>query len=497
MIARLAFIVVASVTFWALPQIASASCSGSACDSFPVEGKRYDTSEKRGKAPPAVRNDKKGKIQLKGCEMEVGKCTGRSESLRIPGASLEPAEWNELDGWSNDDHAEAFATFQSSCRPIVRTQPFDHIRPIRVALQVICARAISAGTLDANAARQFFEANFQPVRIRKLGDKAGFLTGYYEPVVDGSRFPTREFTTPVYRRPPDLVAAGPTQSGGPFPNRGRAFRKTSSGELVPYYDRGEIEDGALDGQHLEICWLRSRTDALVIQIEGSARVRLEDGTMLRISYDAHNGYPFVPISRALIDRKIILREEISTQRIREWMEANPDEAKEVRRQNRSVIFFRVVGLTDDEKARGAQGIPLLAGRSIAVDSAVHAFGTPFFIEADMPFGGAPYRRTVIAQDTGSAIVGPARADIYFGAGEEAGQMAGQVRQAARFTMLLPGQLGLATAQSGAPLPLPRPTAVTRPQTLRPPTIVKPRSNSAPNLMSAAVKPRRVLLRSDR
>ncbi len=207
---------------------------------------------------------------------------------------------------------------------------------------------------------------------------------------------------------------------------------------MPYYDRGEIEDGALDGQHLEICWLRSATEALFIQIEGSARVRLEDGTMLRINYDAHNGYPFAPIGRVLIDRKIIPREEMSMPRIREWMQDHPDEAKDVRRQNRSVVFFRIVGLTEEGEAIGAQGIPLSAGRSIAVDRALHVYGTPFFIEAELPTGNGrgstPFRRTMIAQDTGSAIVGPARADLYFGAGDEAGQAAGRVRQAGRFAM---------------------------------------------------------------
>jgi membrane-bound lytic murein transglycosylase A len=127
---------------------------------------------------------------------------------------------------------------------------------------------------------------------------------------------------------------------GPFPNTGRAFRRTSSGALVPYYDRGEIEDGALDEQHLEISWMRSTAEALFIQIEGSARIRLEDGTMLRANYDAHNGYPFVPIGRALIDRRLIPREEMSMQRIREWLRDHPDESKDVRRQNRSVVFFR-------------------------------------------------------------------------------------------------------------------------------------------------------------
>jgi membrane-bound lytic murein transglycosylase A len=384
------------------------------------------------------------------------------EPLRIPDAALEPTGWSELDGWSGDDHASAFATFQASCRPIVRSNASNDGKPVLAALQTVCARAVKTGHLERKAARQFFEDNFLPIRIRKLGDAAGFLTGYYEPIVDGSRFPTREFTVPLYRRPPDLLAAGATQAGGPFPNSGRAFRRASSSELVPYYDRGEIEDGALDGQHLEICWLRSATDALFIQIQGSARVKLEDGTMLRLNYAAHNGYSYMPVGRVLIDRNIIPREEMSMHRIREWMQANPEDAKDVRRQNRSVVFFRIVGLNDDGEPLGAQGIRLSAGRSIAVDKALHVYGTPFFIEADLPIAGAnastPFRRTMIAQDTGSAIVGPARADLYFGAGDEAGQIAGRVRQPGQFALLLPRDLDPVAAGTHMPLPRVRPAS---------------------------------------
>jgi membrane-bound lytic murein transglycosylase A len=176
-------------------------------------------------------------------------------------------------------------------------------QPVRTALEQVCIRATRAGGLESEAARQFFETNFVPVRIRRLGDSAGFVTGYYDPIVDGSRFPTREFTVPLYRRPRDLLAPGVAE-GGPFPNTGRAFRRSPTGKLVPYYDRGEIEDGALDGRHLEICWLRTAADALSIEMEGSGRVRLEDGSMLRISYDAHNGYSFVPAGRVLIERHL-------------------------------------------------------------------------------------------------------------------------------------------------------------------------------------------------
>ena len=209
-----------------------------------------------------------------------------------------------------------------------------------------------------------------------------------------------------------------------MPNKGEVFRKIGRRKLVPYYDRAEIEDGAIAGRGLEICWLKSQTDLLFTQIQGSARVHLEDGTTIRINYDSHNGYPYTPVGRILIDRGIIPREQMSMERIREWMDQNPDGAKELRRQNRSYVFFREVQLSDKDEAVGAQGVPLTPGRSIAVDKSLHVYGTPFFIAGELPIESeqskTPFHRLMIAQDTGSAIVGPARADIYFGAGAERG-----------------------------------------------------------------------------
>ncbi|MFL4978115.1 MAG: murein transglycosylase A [Xanthobacteraceae bacterium] len=396
--------------------------------------------------------------------------TLRPEPLTLRDSQLEPIDWNALDGWAADDHAAAFATFVTSCRPLLRTiPPASDTRPMYFALKQVCSRAVAAGRLAEAQARLFFERNFRPLRIAKLGEGAGFLTGYYEPIVDGSRFPTRIFKVPIYRRPPDLVP--PANGAGPgFPNKGQSLRRTSSGELVPYYDRGEILDGALDGQHLEICWIKDPTDALVIQIQGSARVRLEDGTMLRINYDGHNGYPYVPVGRILIERNIIPREEMSLERIREWMRANPQDAEEVRRQNRSFVFFRIVGLSDDREAVGAQGVPLTPGRSIAVDNALHVYGTPFFIRAGRSLTGekqtTSFDRLMIAQDTGSAIVGPARADIYWGAGDEAGRIAGRIRDPGTFAMLVPREIDPVVAGAQMPLPpkRPPPAAATRKRT---------------------------------
>jgi len=230
---------------------------------------------------------------------------------------------------------------------------------------------------------------------------------------------------------------------------------------VPYYDRAEIEDGAIDGRGLEICWLKEQTDLLFSQIQGSARVLLPDGSTVRINYDAHNGYPYTPVGRILIERNIIPRDQMSMQKIREWMEQNPEGANELRRQNKSYVFFREVQLSDKDEAVGAQGVPLTPGRSIAVDKALHVYGTPFFIEGELPIESdrskTPFRRLMIGQDTGSAIVGPARADLYFGAGADAGKVSGRIRHNARFVMLVPKSLDPAARGRKMPVPDERPS----------------------------------------
>ena len=421
-----------------------------------------------------------------------GPSTPQPEPLRFSDAAIEPIEWTAVKGWSADDHAAALVTFLASCRALLRTSVREvNKRPMYAALTKVCRQALAMGRLTQDQARLFFERNFRPLRITKLGDTAGLLTGYYEPVVDGSRVPTGIFKVPIYRRPPDLVP--PPHAAGPgFPNRGQSMRQTDSGTLAPYYDRGEILDGALDGKHLEICWIKNQSDALIIQIQGSARVRLEDGAILRINYAGHNGYPFVPLSRILIERNIIPREEMSPERIREWVRSNPQDAQELLRQNRSFMFFRIVGLSDDRRpaglhevarereAIGAQGIPLTPARSIAVDSTLHVYGTPLFIDADLPLTdekwGIRFNHLMIAQDTGSAIVGPARADIFWGAGDRAGQIASHVHHPGNFAMLVPRDIDPVAA--GARMPLP-------PQKPPPPAEAKAKTQSA---KSPAVRP---------
>jgi membrane-bound lytic murein transglycosylase A len=383
--------------------------------------------------------------------------------LQVDGGQYAPVAWSEIAGWADDDHLAAYQAFRVSCRPInAQKKPPAEVKAIGTSLRDPCQIAKGLELSDEPKAKAFFEEHFLPIRISKLGEGEGFVTGYYEPIVDGSRTENEVYKVPVYRRPSNLFVRGTTQASAGLPNKGQVFRKIGRRKLVPYYERAEIEDGAIAGRGLEICFLKEQTDLLFSQIQGSARVSLDDGSTVRINYDAHNGFPYTAVGRILIERNIIPRDQMSMQKIREWMEANPNEADELRRQNKSYVFFREVQLSDKDEAVGAQGVPLTPGRSIAVDKSLHVYGTPFFIEGELPIETAqsktPFRRLMIAQDTGSAIVGPARADLYFGAGLDAGKVAGRLRHNARFVMLVPKSLDPVTRGRKLPVPDDRPSA---------------------------------------
>jgi membrane-bound lytic murein transglycosylase A len=236
--------------------------------------------------------------------------------------------------------------------------------------------------------------------------------------------------------------------------------------------------------------LHDQVDVLFAQIQGSARIRLEDGTILRVNYDSHNGWPYTPVGRILIDDKLMTKDQVSMQSIRTWMEANPDLAKEVRRENKSYVFFRITGLATEDEAVGGEGVELMPGRSIAIDRSLHAYGTPFFIQADLPIANqkadTKFDRLVIAQDTGSAIVGPARADIYFGAGDEAARIAGRIKHAGEFVMLIPRELDPVAAGRDMPLPPERPSGFgVGLTTMVDPTAVDPPAEATPSAANSA------------
>lgn len=369
-------------------------------------------------------------------------------SLDFPEAQYDFVSFDQLDGWSADRQAQVFAGFRKSCEVLMKRKDVPDVRPMEKALREVCPRALKLpDNTDDAAAKKFFEENFRPVRVSKLGETNGLLTGYYEPEVEGSLTLTQGFTVPLYRRPPELVSKarlGKRFLRAGFPSTGGAGHRIN-GKFVDYHDRAAIEDGALANRGLEIVWLRDAADAFFIQIQGSARIRLPDGKLVRVNYSAHNGHRFTPIGRNLIETGIVPRDEISMETIRMFIAEMPDEGRELMRQNKAFTFFRVIdNLPPDSEAVGAQGLSLVKDRSIAVDNKLHVYGSLFWIEAKLQLQntkeGQVFNRLMVAQDTGSAIVGIARADIYFGGGAEAGAIAGRIRNPGAFFMLVPNEI---------------------------------------------------------
>jgi membrane-bound lytic murein transglycosylase A len=261
-----------------------------ACSLAPVDAlaARHARSQKPSR-PPAVRH-------LPYPELE--------SPFQINGGQYAPVAWSEIAGWREDDHLAAYKAFRVSCRPISaqRTPPADP-KALGTSLRDPCPVARGLELSDGLKAKAFFEEHFLPLRISRLGEGEGFVTGYYEPIVDGSRTENEVYKVPVYRRPSNLFVRGTTQSSAGLPNKGQVFRKIGRRKLVPYYDRGEIEDGVIAGRGLEICYLKEQTDLLFSQIQGSARVSLDGGSTVRINYDAHNGYPYTAVGRILIEQE--------------------------------------------------------------------------------------------------------------------------------------------------------------------------------------------------
>ena len=305
--------------------------------------------------------------------------------FEIPGAQYLPLAWADVKGWSDDDHLAAYKTFRASCRSInAQTGAQPNPKALGGSLSEPCRAANRSTSPTTPRQRLSSRSNFSPLRISRLGEPDGFVTGYYEPVLDGSRTQTDVYNVPVYRRPSNLFVRGFNQASRQPAEQGLGLPQDRPPQaralLRPRRDRGRQDRRPWARDR----WLKDPTDLLFAQIQGSARIKFDDGATLRLNYDSYNGYPYTAVGRVLIERGIIPREEMSMQKIREWMAQNPDGAKELRRQNRSYIFFREVNLSDKDEAVGAQGIPLTAGRSIAVDKSLHVYGTPFFIEGELP-----------------------------------------------------------------------------------------------------------------
>ena len=337
-------------------------------------------------------------------------------------APLEPVPWASLPGWNAAEAAALLAGVARHAAPSIRSRP--HEAPW---LEAFAARLASGPPGDPEA---FVRAHFQPLRIAA----AGFLTAYYEPVIPASRTRTAHYRTPLYRRPDDLVRTAPRAD---LPGDGTFARRLADGTLAPYPDRVAIEAGALAGRGLELAYVADPVDAFFAQVQGSARLAFPDGETVRVGYHGKTGHPYTAIGRVLIDMGVLPEGGASMQTIRAALAAEPALVPRVLSQNRSFVFFRErPSMGEDLGPIAAAGLPLVPWRSLAVDRAHIALGTPVFVETEVP-GRGPFAAVMIAEDTGSAIVGPARGDMFMGTGAAAGAIAGEMKAAARLTLLAP------------------------------------------------------------
>lgn len=344
----------------------------------------------------------------------------------ISGAVLaQPLEFAKIEGWAQDNHQAAFSAFLVSC---AKSDPSQE--PLNLALKGVCEKAVAF----KGKPRAFFESHFTP----HLTSNEGFVTAYYEPEILGSRVKNAIYKYPLYKKPGDLVSEKPNPQ---FDARSKAGRMVD-GKLEPYYTRGDIENGAIASQKLELIYLKDENDGFFLSIQGSGRVLLQDGGVFRAGYDAHNGHPYIPIGRVLVERNIADKAIVTMDYLRSYLREDYVRAKELRAQNKSYVFFReLTELLPHQGPIGGQGVPVTPWRTLAVDKTRFVYGTPIFISGNLPLldmqAGAPFQRLMIAQDTGSAIRGAARGDLYLGSGFEAGVMAGNIKHKITWITLLP------------------------------------------------------------
>lgn len=357
--------------------------------------------------------------------------------------NLTPVNFSALAGWGEDSPKDAIAAFLRSCARLAPTNPGRRVGPKDIGARAAdwkapCAAAETLDGKDGRVAREFFEAHFVPFEAADGADTEGLFTGYYEAELRGSKTASARYSIPIYGRPDDLVTVDLGEFRSDLRGR-RVAGRIVSGRLRPFPDRARIEGSTRSVKARPIVWVDSAIDAFFLHIQGSGRVILADGSIIRVGYAAQNGHPYSSIGALLIRSGDATREEMSMQWLRAWLRDNPRKARRLMAKNRSYVFFRVL---KGPGPIGAEGVALTPGRSLAVDRKFLPFGIPVWLDiAELPRGsGRPptrLRRLMVAQDTGGAIKGPVRGDVFWGFGAKAADRAGAMRAQGRYFLLLP------------------------------------------------------------
>ena len=354
---------------------------------------------------------------IAGCSAPPTRGTGYRSSTGVaptnyssPIASFNAVSWQALPGWQADDLSQAWPAWLRSCEALRK-------RNSEMNWRQVCSQVSNVSAKDTQAIRRYFEDNFQAYEIRNsAGSETGLITGYYEPVMNGSQTRTSVYGVPLYAYPNAWRQSKPN----PGPNRA---------ELM--------SSGILKGS--EIAWVQDPVAAAFMQIQGSGKIRLQDGRVLRLGYAGTNEQPFKSFAQWLLDRKEITRSEATMQGISQWAKRNPDRVNEMLNANPRFVFFKELpgNVSADLGPTGALNVPLTSERSIAIDLQAMPLGAPVFLASTKPLSDQPLQKLVMAQDTGKAIVGGVRADYYWGSGDAAGEMAGRMKQNGKMWVLLP------------------------------------------------------------
>lgn len=345
--------------------------------------------------------------------------------FETPFQALQAADWSELSAWSEGEHALAWEAFLQSCSVLKR----------QAAWASVCESASSAPAKPEQA-RRFFETHFLPYRVSNPDkSRQGMITGYYEPLLNGSRTRTPRFKHPVYGAPADLLSI---DLASVYPElKGMRLRGRLQGnKVVPYYNRAEIENGAAPVKGHELYWVDDAVDLFFLQIQGSGKIRLPGGELVRIGYADQNGFPYKSVGKTLVERGELSLDKASMQGIKDWAKRNSNKLPELLNSNPSYVFFRELP-SQLSGPLGALGVPLTEGRSLAVDPRSIPLGAPVFLMTTWPNDARPLNRLMMAQDTGGAIKGSVRADFFWGFGPEAGKQAGSMKQNGKMWVLLP------------------------------------------------------------
>lgn len=360
-----------------------------------------------------------------------------------PALMFRPVTFKQLPGWQSADLKKSLTAFQTSCRAFVKQNPEQVVGTDHINLQVkdwqpACYAALKINPVTENDAKSFFQEWFRPVEFHDKETGPGLFTGYYVPALKGSYTKSKEFSVPLYETPDDLITSDLGMFFNDLKNR-RLVGRVAKNKLVPYYTRAQINNGALKGKAKVLVWINSPIDRLFLEIQGSGLIELDDGKSISVGYDAQNGMPYTAIAGVLIKQGVMTKDNASMQAIKRYLTEHPKQLHKVINQNKSFVFFRKMA---QDVALGSQGVSLTPGYSLAIDKQWIPMGTPLWLnttrpDSNKPEASKPMQRLMIAQDTGGAIRGKIRGDVFWGGGDRATLIAGHMKNSGHYWLLLP------------------------------------------------------------